>query len=105
MVLLGSIFSRARKGGAAASLVYIGILVQKHLCLPRRAFHWLYRPANRTRALWLGQRSAARGPAAPGGETKLEALRAALIDGEQGGPSSPFDFDDFLARKNTPRGE
>ncbi|MEO8713846.1 MAG: type II toxin-antitoxin system ParD family antitoxin [Acetobacteraceae bacterium] len=29
-------------------------------------------------------------------ETKLAALRAALIDGEQSGPSEPFDFDRFL---------
>lgn len=33
-------------------------------------------------------------------ETKLEALRAALIEGEQSGPSTAFDFDAFLARKN-----
>lgn len=33
-------------------------------------------------------------------EAKVEALRAALIEGEQAGPSTPFDFDDFLARKN-----
>jgi Arc/MetJ-type ribon-helix-helix transcriptional regulator len=26
-------------------------------------------------------------------------LRAALIEGEQSGPSEPFDFDDFLARQ------
>jgi antitoxin ParD1/3/4 len=32
-------------------------------------------------------------------ETRLEALRAALIEGEQSGPSVPFDFDDFLAQK------
>ncbi len=32
-------------------------------------------------------------------EAKLEALRAALIEGEQSG-SEAFDFDDFLARKN-----
>jgi antitoxin ParD1/3/4 len=32
-------------------------------------------------------------------EAKLTALRAALIEGEQSGPSTPFDFDDFLARK------
>ena len=32
-------------------------------------------------------------------ETKLQALRAALIEGEQSGPSEPFDFDDFLARQ------
>jgi antitoxin ParD1/3/4 len=32
-------------------------------------------------------------------EIKLEALRAALIEGEQSGPSVPFDFNDFLVRK------
>jgi antitoxin ParD1/3/4 len=32
-------------------------------------------------------------------ETQLRALRAALIEGERGGPSTPFDFDAFLARK------
>ena len=32
-------------------------------------------------------------------ETKLAALRAALVEGEQSGPSTPFDFEDFIARK------
>jgi antitoxin ParD1/3/4 len=32
-------------------------------------------------------------------EIRLAALRAALIEGEQSGPSQPFDFDDFLRRK------
>jgi antitoxin ParD1/3/4 len=32
-------------------------------------------------------------------ETKLEVLRAALIEGEDSGPSTPFDFEDFIARK------
>ena len=32
-------------------------------------------------------------------ETKRSALRAALIEGEQSGPSTPFDFDAFVARK------
>jgi len=32
-------------------------------------------------------------------ETKLEALRSALIEGEKSGPSAPFDFEDFIARK------
>ena len=32
-------------------------------------------------------------------EARLEALRAALIEGEQSGPSSPFDFEAFIARK------
>jgi antitoxin ParD1/3/4 len=30
---------------------------------------------------------------------KLAALRAALIEGENSGPSTPFDFDHFIARK------
>jgi hypothetical protein len=30
---------------------------------------------------------------------KLEALRAALIDGEKSGPSAAFDFDNFLKDK------
>lgn len=32
-------------------------------------------------------------------ETKLSALRAALIEGEKSGPATPFDFEDFIARK------
>jgi antitoxin ParD1/3/4 len=32
-------------------------------------------------------------------ETKLTALRAALIEGENSGPSTPFDFEAFIARK------
>lgn len=32
-------------------------------------------------------------------EAKLQALRAALIEGEQSGPSEPFDFDRFLEGK------
>jgi antitoxin ParD1/3/4 len=32
-------------------------------------------------------------------ETRLTALRAALIEGEESGPSTPFDFDAFMARK------
>jgi antitoxin ParD1/3/4 len=40
-------------------------------------------------------------------EMKVEALRAALIEGEQSGPSTPFDFDDFIDRKRqkSKRGE
>jgi len=30
---------------------------------------------------------------------KLAALRAALIEGEESGPSTPFDFEAFIARK------
>jgi antitoxin ParD1/3/4 len=33
-------------------------------------------------------------------ETKLEALRAALIAGVESGPSTEFDFDAFLAEMN-----
>jgi antitoxin ParD1/3/4 len=36
-------------------------------------------------------------------EAKLEALRAALIEGEQSGPSTPFDFEEFIARKRESR--
>jgi antitoxin ParD1/3/4 len=32
-------------------------------------------------------------------EIKLAALRAALIEGETSGQSTPFDFDAFIARK------
>jgi antitoxin ParD1/3/4 len=32
-------------------------------------------------------------------EMKVEALRAALIEGERSGDSTPFDFDGFIARK------
>lgn len=32
-------------------------------------------------------------------EIKIEALRAALVEGEQSGASTPFDFDDFIKRK------
>jgi antitoxin ParD1/3/4 len=32
-------------------------------------------------------------------EAKLQALRAALIEGERSGPSTPFDFEEFIARK------
>ncbi|MDO9338766.1 MAG: type II toxin-antitoxin system ParD family antitoxin [Caulobacter sp.] len=36
-------------------------------------------------------------------ETRLAALRQALIDGENSGGSKPFDFDAFLARKHRER--
>jgi antitoxin ParD1/3/4 len=36
-------------------------------------------------------------------EAKLAALRAALIAGEQSGPSTPFDFEAFIARKRASR--
>lgn len=32
-------------------------------------------------------------------ETKVEALRAALVAGETSGPAVPFDVEDFIARK------
>jgi antitoxin ParD1/3/4 len=34
---------------------------------------------------------------------KLAALRAALVDGEQSGASTPFDFEAFVARKRAAR--
>jgi antitoxin ParD1/3/4 len=33
-------------------------------------------------------------------ESKLSALRAALVEGENSGEATEFDFDEFLARKN-----
>jgi antitoxin ParD1/3/4 len=36
-------------------------------------------------------------------ETKLQALRAALIAGEESGPSAPFDVDGFLKEKRGPQ--
>lgn len=32
-------------------------------------------------------------------EAQLSVLRAALVAGEESGPSTPFDFDDFIVRK------
>ena len=32
-------------------------------------------------------------------EARLDALRSALIEGEQSGPSTPFDFEAFILRK------
>jgi antitoxin ParD1/3/4 len=34
-------------------------------------------------------------------DAKLEALRAALIEGEESGPSMPFDFDAFIAEMHS----
>jgi len=36
-------------------------------------------------------------------EIKLAALRAALIEGEQSGPSTPFDFEAFIEQKRAAR--
>jgi antitoxin ParD1/3/4 len=36
-------------------------------------------------------------------EAKLQALRNALIAGEESGPSSTFDVDHFVKRKRRPR--
>ena len=36
-------------------------------------------------------------------ETRLEALRAALIEGENSGSSMPFDIEAFIARKRAAR--
>lgn len=38
-------------------------------------------------------------------EIRLGALRAALIEGEQSGPSEPLDFDSFLEGKRGPKPE
>jgi antitoxin ParD1/3/4 len=32
-------------------------------------------------------------------EAEIDALRMALIEGEESGPSEPFDFDEFVAGK------
>jgi antitoxin ParD1/3/4 len=32
-------------------------------------------------------------------EAQLSALRTALVEGEESGPSTPFDFDNFISRK------
>ncbi|MDP3897288.1 MAG: type II toxin-antitoxin system ParD family antitoxin [Mesorhizobium sp.] len=37
-------------------------------------------------------------------QAQIERLRAAIIEGEESGPSTPFDFDAFLARKHRERG-
>ena len=34
-------------------------------------------------------------------EAQLDALRAALIEGEESGASTPFDFEAFIARKSS----
>ena len=38
-------------------------------------------------------------------EMQVERLRAALIEGEESGPSQPFDFDAFLARMHAKHGK
>ena len=38
-----------------------------------------------------------------GQETRLGALRAALVAGEESGPATPFDFEAFIARKRGAR--
>jgi len=37
-------------------------------------------------------------------EAQLASLRAALVEGETSGPSTPFDFDAFVARKRAGAG-
>jgi len=32
-------------------------------------------------------------------EAKLEALRAAIVEGEESGPAEPFDLDEFLSER------
>lgn len=34
-------------------------------------------------------------------ETRVDALREALIEGERSGTATPFDFDAFIARKKS----
>lgn len=37
-------------------------------------------------------------------ETRLRALRQALVDGERSGESTPFDFDEFVAARKQAEG-
>jgi len=36
-------------------------------------------------------------------EARIDALRAALVEGEDSGTSTPFDFEAFIARKRKPK--
>jgi len=38
-------------------------------------------------------------------EANLQALRTALIEGEQSGASTPFDFDEFIEHKTLERAQ
>jgi Arc/MetJ-type ribon-helix-helix transcriptional regulator len=38
-------------------------------------------------------------------ETRIETLRAALVEGEQSGASSPFDFDAFVTEATKQQAE
>lgn len=38
-------------------------------------------------------------------EVQIEAIRAALIEGENSGPPQPFDFEAFLTRKRAEYGD
>jgi antitoxin ParD1/3/4 len=37
-------------------------------------------------------------------EARLDALRAALMEGEESGSPTPFDFDSFISRKSSKGG-
>ena len=37
-------------------------------------------------------------------QARADLLRQAIVEGEESGPSMPFDFDEFLARKHRERG-
>jgi antitoxin ParD1/3/4 len=37
-------------------------------------------------------------------QARVDLLRQAIVEGEESGPSTPFDFDEFLARKHRERG-
>jgi hypothetical protein len=68
---------------------------------PRHRVSICWWPPNR-RALAMthchARRSAPR-------EARMSALRAALIEGEESGPSMPFDFEAFIARKRKQKPE
>jgi antitoxin ParD1/3/4 len=38
-------------------------------------------------------------------ETRLARLRSALVEGEQSGPSTPFDLESFISRKRNAVGD
>ncbi len=58
------------------------------------------RPTGKSRLLKRGIRPLERQAAED--EDRLQTLREALIEGEESGRATPFDFDAFIAGKKTP---